>query len=127
MGLMTTFGAVALLLAAIGLYGIVAYGVTQRTYEFGLRLAIGATGADIQRLVMRHVAVLVTVGVVAGVAAGAAGSRLVRSMLFETNVNDTATLVAVPLLLVIVAGVASLAPARRAARVDPIIAIRGDS
>ena len=127
MGLMTTFGAVALLIAAIGLYGVVAYGVTQRTYEFGLRLAIGATGADIQRLVMRHVAVLVTVGVVAGVAAGAAGSRLVRSMLFETTVNDTATLVVVPLLLVIVAGVASLAPARRAARVDPIIAIRGDS
>jgi putative ABC transport system permease protein len=127
MSLMTTFGAIALFLAAIGLYGIVAYGVTQRTYEFGLRMAIGATSTDIRRLVMRHVVVLVGVGVVAGVAAGAAGSRLVRSMLFETNVNDSATLVAVPLLLVGVAVLASLAPARRAGRVDPIIAIRGDS
>jgi putative ABC transport system permease protein len=71
--------------------------------------------------------VLVGVGVVVGLAAGAAGSRLVRSMLFETNVNDSLTLVLVPLLLVGVAVVASLAPARRAGAVDPIIAIRGDS
>jgi ABC-type antimicrobial peptide transport system permease subunit len=124
MSLMTTFGAIALFLAAIGLYGIVAYGVTQRTHEFGLRIAVGATGSDIRRLVMRHVALLVTVGVVVGVAAGAAGSRLVRSMLFETNVNDSATLVVVPVLLVGVAAIASLGPARRAARVDPIVAIR---
>ena len=127
MSLMTTFGVIALFLAAIGLYGIVAYGVTQRTHEFGLRIAVGATGADIRRLVMRHVALLVVVGVVVGVAAGAASSRLVQSMLFETNVNDSATLVLVPLLLVGVAVVASLAPARRAGRVDPIIAIRGDA
>jgi len=127
MSLMTTFGAIALVLAAIGLYGIVAYGVTQRTYEFGLRMAIGATSSDIRRLVMRHVVVLVGIGVVVGVSAGAAGSRLVRSMLFDTNVNDLATLVAVPILLVVVAGLASFGPARRAARVDPIIAIRGDS
>jgi predicted permease len=124
MSLMTTFGAIALFLAAIGLYGIVAYGVTQRTHEFGLRIAVGATGSDIRRLVMRHVALLVSVGVVVGVAAGAAGARLVRSMLFETNVNDSATLVVVPVLLVGVAAVASLGPARRAARVDPIVAIR---
>jgi putative ABC transport system permease protein len=127
MTLMTAFGAIALFLAAIGLYGIVAYGVTQRTQEFGLRIAVGATEADIRRLVMRHVGVLVGVGVVVGLAAGAAGSRLVRSMLFETNVNDSVTLVLVPLLLVGVAVVASLAPARRAGAVDPIIAIRGDS
>jgi ABC-type antimicrobial peptide transport system permease subunit len=76
---------------------------------------------------MRHVGVLVGVGVVVGLAAGAAGSRLVRSMLFETNVNDSVTLVLVPLLLVGVAVVASLAPARRAGAVDPIIAIRGDA
>jgi predicted permease len=127
MSLMTTFGAIALFLAAIGLYGVVAYGVTQRTYEFGLRMAIGATSADIRRLVMRHVALLVVAGVVVGVAVGAAGARVVRSMLFDTNVNDVATLVAVPLLLVIVAALASMLPARRASRVDPIIAIRGDS
>jgi len=127
MSLMTTFGVIALFLAAIGLYGIVAYGVTQRMHEFGLRIAVGATSADIRRLVMRHVALLVFVGVVTGVAAGAAGSRLVRSMLFETNFNDSATLVVVPLLLIGVAVMASLAPARRAGRVDPIIAIRGDS
>jgi len=127
MSLMTTFGVIALFLAAIGLYGIVAYGVTQRMHEFGLRIAVGATSADVRRLVMRHVVRLVSVGVVVGLVAGAAGSRLVRSMLFETNVNDSATLVMVPLLLVGVAIVASLAPARRAGSVDPIIAIRGDS
>jgi len=127
MSLMTTFGVIALFLAAIGLYGIVAYGVTQRMHEFGLRIAVGATSADVRRLVMRHVVRLVSVGVVVGLVAGAVGSRLVRSMLFETNVNDSATLVMVPLLLVGVAIVASLAPARRAGSVDPIIAIRGDS
>ena len=126
MSLMTTFGGIALFLAAIGLYGIVAYGVTQRMHEFGLRIAVGATSSDIRRLVMRHVALLVIVGVVVGVAAGAAGSRLVRSMLYGTNVNDSATLIIVPLMLVVVAAVASMAPARRAACVDPIIAIRGD-
>jgi predicted permease len=126
MSLMTTFGAIALLLAAIGLYGIVAYGVTQRMHEFGLRIAVGATSADIRRLVMLRVALLVVVGVVVGVAAGAAGSRLVRSMLFDTNVNDSATLIIVPSLLVIVAVLASLGPARRAGRVDPLVAIRGD-
>jgi ABC-type antimicrobial peptide transport system permease subunit len=126
MSLMTTFGAIALLLAAIGLYGIVAYGVTQRMHEFGLRIAVGATSADIRRLVMLRVALLVVVGVVVGVAAGAAGSRLVRSMLFDTNVNDSATLIIVPSLLVIVAVLASLGPAQRAGRVDPLVAIRGD-
>ena len=127
MSLMTTFGTIALFLAAIGLYGIVAYSVTQRTHEFGLRIAVGATTDDIRRLVMRHVGRLVLVGVVVGLASGVAGSRLLRSMLFETNFNDSVTLVVVPLLLVGVAIVASLAPAGRAARVDPIIAIRGDS
>ena len=126
MSLMTTYGAIALFLAAIGLYGIVAYGVAQRMHEFGLRIAVGATASDIRRLVMRHVAVLVGIGVITGVSAGAAGSRLVRSMLFGTNYNDSATLVVVPLLLVAVAVMATLVPARRAARVDPIIAIRGN-
>jgi putative ABC transport system permease protein len=126
MSLMSAFGAIALLLAAIGLYGIIAYGVTQRTREMGVRIAVGATSRDVVSLVMRHALGLVTIGVVAGLAAGAAGSRLVRSWLFATSATDGATFVVVPCLLAIVALVASLVPARRAARVDPIVALRGE-
>jgi putative ABC transport system permease protein len=124
--MLTGFAGVALLLAAIGLYGIIAYGVTQRTREMGVRIAVGATSRDVVSLVMRHALGLVTIGVVAGLAAGAAGSRLVRSWLFATSATDGATFVVVPCLLAIVALVASLVPARRAARVDPIVALRGE-
>jgi putative ABC transport system permease protein len=117
---------VALLLAAIGLYGIIAYGVTQRTHEFGLRIAVGATGGDVVALVMRHALGLVAVGVVLGIMGGVAGSRLVQSMLFATTGRDPAALALAPLTLAAVAVLASFIPAARAARVDPIVALRGD-
>jgi putative ABC transport system permease protein len=126
MSLMSAFGAIALLLAAIGLYGIIAYGVTQRTREMGVRIAVGATSRDVIALVMRHALGLVVFGVAAGLAAGVLGSRLVRSLLFATSATDGATFVVVPCLLAIVAVIASFVPARRAARVDPIVALRGE-
>ena len=126
MSLMSAFGAIALLLAAIGLYGIIAYGVTQRTREMGVRIAVGATSRDVISLVMRHALGLVAFGVAAGLAAGVLGSRLVRSLLFATSATDGATFVVVPCLLAIVAVIASFVPARRAARVDPIVALRGE-
>jgi putative ABC transport system permease protein len=126
MGLMSVFGFVALLLAAIGLYGIIAYGVAQRTREIGLRLAVGATSRNVVALVMRRAMVLVGIGVVLGVLGGLTASRLVRSMLFETSVMDPATVALAPCLLAAVAAVASAMPAARAARIDPIVALRGD-
>lgn len=126
MSLMSAFGAIALFIAAIGLYGIIEYGVTQRTHEFGVRIAVGATAGDVVALVMRHAMGIVTVGVVVGLAAGFAGSKLVRSMLFATSASDPATFVVVPCLLALVAAGASFWPARRAGKVEPITAIRGD-
>lgn len=126
MGLMSVFGFVALLLAAIGLYGIIAYGVAQRTREIGLRLAVGATGRNVVALVMRRAMVLVGIGVVLGIVGGLTASRLVRSMLFETSVMDPATVALAPCLLAVVAVVASAMPAARAAHIDPIVALRGD-
>lgn len=126
MGLMSVFGFVALVLAAIGLYGIIAYGVTQRRREIGLRLAVGATGRNVVALVIRRAMILVGLGIALGVGGGLAASRLVRSMLFETNVADPTTIALAPCLLAVVAMVASAVPAARAARIDPIVALRGD-
>ncbi len=124
--LMSGFAATALLLAAIGLYGVVAYGVAQRTREIGVRIAIGATSRSILTLVLGQAAVLVAVGVGAGLLAAAASATLVRAMLFETTPTDVTTFVVVPLVLAAVAAVASVAPAYRATRTDPIIAIRAE-
>ncbi len=126
MGLMSAFGMIAMFLAVVGLYGIVAYGVAQRTREFGVRIAVGATPTNIIGMVMRQSGALVALGVVAGLIVGGLGARVVRSMLFGTSVLDPATMVIVPCLLVAAAAVASFVPARRAARVDPIVAIRED-
>jgi putative ABC transport system permease protein len=124
--LMGAFAATALLLAAIGLYGVVAYSVAQRTREIGVRIAIGATSTRIVTLVLRQAAMLVIAGVVGGLLASAASAKLVRALLFETTPTDAATFVVVPLVLTIVAMIASVAPAYRAARTDPIAAIRAE-
>ncbi|HEV8447179.1 MAG TPA: ADOP family duplicated permease [Gemmatimonadaceae bacterium] len=126
MSLMSAFGAIAMFLAVVGLYGIIAYGVSQRTREFGVRIAVGATPRDIVGMVMRQAGALVIVGIAGGLVVGFLGARLVRSMLFGTSALDPATLVLVPAILAAAAVAASFAPARRAARVDPIVAIRED-
>ena len=124
--LLSGFAATAMLLAAIGLYGIVAYGVTQRTRELGVRIAIGATPRAIAALILSHAARLVVAGVVIGIGAAAVMKKVRQAMLFETSTRDALTFVVVPVVLAVVAAVACLVPAFRAMRTDPLIVIRAE-
>ncbi len=124
--LLGVFAALALLLAAIGLYGVVAHAVSQRTHEIGVRIAMGARAADVVRLVIGDGARLAVVGVAIGLVAALAGARLVAGLLYEVSPIDPLVFVAIPLSLVVVALLASYLPARRAARVDPVIALRAE-
>ena len=124
--LLAVFGISALLLAALGIYGVVSYSVTQRRQEMGVRLALGAAPEGLLGLVIREGILLTTAGVVAGAIGAAFTTRLVRSLLFGVGQGDPATFAAVGLGLVCVALLASLIPAVRAMRIDPIIALRGE-
>ena len=124
MALLAAFAALALLLAALGIYGVLAYFVTQHVPEIGVRLALGAQPRDILRLVLGRGMGLACGGLALGLAAAYALTRLVESMLFGVSANDPATFGAVALLLGAVALAACLVPARRAARVDPLVALR---
>ena len=123
--LLTTLGAIGLLLAAVGIYGVVAYFVTQRTTEIGLRMALGATPAKVLRLVVGQGMRPVVLGILVGVALAGAASRLLGSLLFGVGTRDPMTFVAVPVVLGLVALVASVVPARRATRVEPTKALQG--
>jgi putative ABC transport system permease protein len=118
------FAALALLLAGVGLHGVIAYAVAQRTHEVGVRLALGASRANILRLVVGHGLVLALAGVALGAVGALVLGRFVAGMLFGVQATDPVTFVAVAVLLVAVALVACYRPARRAARVDPIVALR---
>lgn len=122
--LLGAFAAVALLLAAIGLYGVISYGVAQRRGEIGVRVALGAARRDIVRLIVRQGLAMTAVGLVLGLVGALALTRLLRSLLFGVTTTDAVTFVAVPLLLVGVALLASFLPASRAARQDPATALR---
>ena len=124
--LLGAFAAVAVLVAAVGLYGVIAYGVSQRRQEIGIRLALGARPRDVVRMVVRQGASLAAAGIAVGVAAALAGSRLIAGMLFGVRAGDPAVLGAVSALLLLVAVAASLIPARRAAGVDPASSLRSD-
>jgi ABC-type antimicrobial peptide transport system permease subunit len=113
-------------MAAVGLYGVIAYSVTHRRHEIGIRVALGARVADVTRLVLREGAVLTVSGVVLGLAAAAAGGRLVAGLLFGVSARDPEVFGAVAALLAGVALAASYAPARRAAAVDPVEILRGE-
>ena len=119
------FGIGALLLAAIGLYGVLALSVSQRRREIAVRLALGAPPGGVLRLTVREGMTLVAIGLGVGAAGAVMATRLLRATLFETNVYDPLTFVTVPVVLCIVALAASYLPARRAAAVDPIVALRG--
>ena len=124
--LVAIFALVALTLAAVGLYGVIAYAVSQRTHELGVRVALGATGERIARMVVGQGLTLAVVGVAVGIAAALVVTRVLSSLLFGVSALDPLTFGAVLSLLVAVAAVASYLPARRAARVDPLVAMRGE-
>jgi ABC-type antimicrobial peptide transport system permease subunit len=120
------FGALAIGLSAVGVYGVLAYLVGQRTREIGLRLAIGASPSDVVWLLVRESAVLILVGVSAGLAGVLAGGRWIAALLFGVTPADPATFAAAVLTLGLTAACATYLPARRAARVDPTEALRAD-
>jgi ABC-type antimicrobial peptide transport system permease subunit len=124
MWLMTVFGCSALLLAAIGIYGLMAYSVEQRTQEIGIRLALGARAAQVKNMVVLQGMRLAAVGVVIGVAAASGLARFIATFLFGVGARDPLVFIGVPMLLSAVALLAVWLPARRASRVDPIIALR---
>jgi ABC-type antimicrobial peptide transport system permease subunit len=124
MWLMTVFGAAALLLAAIGIYGLMAYSVEQRTQELGIRMAVGAQGADVRRMVVVQGMRLAGAGVVIGLAAAFALARLIESFLFGVTTRDPLVFAGMPAVLAVVALVAVWRPAIHASRVDPIEALR---
>lgn len=123
--LLGVMGVIALLLATIGLYGVISYAVGQRQAEMGVRLALGATPADLQRMVVRQGAFMAGAGVVVGIVAALGAAQLIKSMLPGITPSDPLTFVVVPLALVLVALVAAWIPARRAGATDPVIALRG--
>ncbi len=122
--LSTIFGGLALVLACIGLYGVMSYAVVRRTTEIGIRMALGARGGDVIRMVLRESAWLVALGIVVGLAAFAYLSRFVQSQLFALTPTDPATITIACALLGMAAAIAAFLPAWRAARVDPLIALR---
>jgi putative ABC transport system permease protein len=120
------FAGCALLLATLGLYGTVSYSVVQRTRELGVRIALGASRRSIILLVMRSGLAVVLVGAAVGLGGAIAATRIIRSMLFQTTATDIATLIAVPVLLTTAATLASYWSARRAAKTDPMVAMKGE-
>src|SRR3954471_8362846 len=123
MELFAVFGIAALLLAAIGIYGVMAYTVTQRTQEIGIRMALGAQRSDVLGLVVRQGMTLAAIGVVAGLAGAFSLTRVMASLLFNVRPDDPTTYLAISFLLIIVAFLACYLPARRAAKLDPVIAL----
>ena len=122
--LLALFAVVALSLAVIGIYGVVSFGVAQRTREIGIRMALGADGVGITGLVVREGALLAVIGVVIGLGAALASTRVLRTMLFEVTTTDPVTYGGIVVVLVASVLLANWLPARRAARVDPVIALR---
>jgi ABC-type antimicrobial peptide transport system permease subunit len=124
--LSAAFGVLALTLACIGLYGVLSYAVARRTSELGVRMAVGARTSDVLRLVMREALALTALGVGIGVTVAVASSRFIQALLFGVTPTDPPTYIAVAVALLVVAIAAAFLPARRASRVDPMVALRCD-
>jgi predicted permease len=119
-------GALALVLAVIGIYGVVSYSVTERTAEFGVRMALGATRADVLKMVAGQVGALIGAGLALGVVASLALGSAMEKLLFQVSPRDPLTMAAIGVVLGVVALAAGLVPARRATRVDPLVALRAE-
>jgi len=124
--LLGIFAGVALLLAAIGTYGVLSYLVTERQREIGIRVALGASAAGIVRLVLRQGMAITVTGIAVGIVGALALARVTQSLLFGVSPTDPATYVAVGSMILLVALLACLIPAQRAMRVDPLVAIRNE-
>jgi ABC-type antimicrobial peptide transport system permease subunit len=124
--LLSIFAGVALLLAAVGIYGVMSYAVRQRTREIGTRVAVGATRSDIVLLVLRHGAWVAGIGITSGLAIGMVATRSLRSILYGVTTSDPATLAISAALLTLTVLLACYVPARRAASLDPLMAVFGD-
>jgi ABC-type antimicrobial peptide transport system permease subunit len=124
--LFSLFAVLALLLAALGLYGLIAYSVAQRTREFGIRVALGAQAEDVLRLVLGQGAKLTGIGLIVGLLAAAASARLMQALLFRTTAYDPLVFIGVVIVLAVVALIAALLPARRATKVSPMTALRAE-
>ena len=122
--LLGIFGTVALLLAAIGIYGVISYSVAQRTHEIGIRAALGATHGALMRLILIRGLVLTLAGLVIGLAGALGLTRLMTIILYKVGARDPGTMVAVAGVLAAVAAAACYVPARRATKVDPLVALR---
>jgi putative ABC transport system permease protein len=122
--LLGMFGAIALILAAIGIFGVISYSVSRRAHELGIRMALGAQPGSVLRMILRETLTLTLVGIAVGAPCAVATARLITHLLFHVTAYDAVTLTLVPLILVAVAVVASYVPAQRAMKVDPIVALR---
>jgi putative ABC transport system permease protein len=126
MALLAMFAALAVVLATVGNYGVMSYSVTQRTREIGVRMALGAQAADVQRMVVGQGLRLALLGLAIGFAAAVASTRVLASQLYGVSPTDPGTFGGIAFLLLAVSVVAALVPARRATRVDPVAALRED-
>jgi putative ABC transport system permease protein len=122
--LMTIFALIALLLAAVGIYGVMSYAVAQRTHEIGIRMALGARPGDVLKMIVRHGMRLTAAGLGIGTLGAWFLMKAMTSLLYEVSANDLTVFIGVPFILAMVALAACFVPARRATRVDPMIALR---